>query len=617
MLEPPVCLPHCADVSRLELAATPDQIRLILQVHALTETAVPLPASQEAWNPSRIVLDGAPVQSLARDERGTLWTVLPKGVHEIKLIGTAAGTDEVRIAFPLPPHTGTYAGVGWMARGIHSDGTVDASVVLTRSRSDTQPHRKSVESGIPPFFLISRTLRLGLQWEVDTRIQRQTKTGTPVVLSVPLLGGEAITTEGIHVQEGTAQISMGPEEVEKQFSGTLPITAAIRLVAPGGVPWTEVWILDAAAIWRCSFSGLTVVHHQDAGRNFQPRWRPWPGERVVIEVTRPPAVPGRTITIDSARLEMTPGQRFTRSVMDLSLRSSKGGHHQIELPAQANLQTVRIDGKSLPIRQDGRLVSVPLQPGSQTVQVQWQKLTNSLVGLKGPRVNVGGKAVNAAVTFRIPDNRWILFAGGPRLGPAVLFWSYVVVVVLIAVGLGKTDIAPLRTHHWLLLGMGLTQVPSPVGVLVAGWLLAVGYRCRMRPPEKALTFNLMQLFLTALTLAALIGLYTAIEQGLLGIPDMQIAGNHSTRLQLNWTQDRIDGFLPSPWVVSLPLWVYRLLMLAWSLWLAFSLVSWLRWGWGCFSRQQLWKPVRWRFKIKFPAREKNRGEKGGSPTAAG
>jgi hypothetical protein len=617
LLEPPVCLPHCADVSRLELAATPDQIRLILQVHSLTESAIPLPAGQEAWNPSRIVLDGAPVVSLARDEQGTLWTVLPKGVHEIKLIGTAAGTDEVRIAFPLPPHTGTYAGVGWMARGIHSDGTVDASVVLTRSRSDTQPHRKNVENGISPFFLVSRTLRLGLQWEVDTHIQRRTETGTPVVLSMPLLSGEAVTTAGIHVQEGAAQIAMGPDEVEKHFSGTLPITPTLRLTAPKDVPWTEVWTLDAAAIWRCSLSGLTVVHHQDAGRNFQPRWRPWPGEQVTIKIDRPPAVVGKTVTLDRARLEMTPGQRFTRSVLDLNLRSSKGGHHQIELPTQANLQTVRIDGKSLPIRQHGRLVSVPLQPGSQAVQVQWQQLTDSRVRIKGPRVNVGGNAVNAAVTFRMPDSRWILFAGGPRLGPAVLFWNYVVVVVLFAVGLGKTDITPLRTHHWLLLGMGLTQVPSPVAVLVVGWLLALGYRCRMRPLDKALAFNFMQLLLAALTLTALIGLYNAIERGLLGIPDMQIAGNQSTRLQLNWTQDRIDGFLPSPWVVSLPLWVYRLLMLAWSLWLAFSLVSWLRWGWGCFSRQQLWKTVRWRFKIKFPAREKKRVEKKAKPESSG
>jgi hypothetical protein len=51
-------------------------------------------------------------------------------------------------------------------------------------------------------------------------------------------------------------------------------------------------------------------------------------------------------------------------------------------------------------------------------------------------------------------------------------------------------------------------------------------------------------------------------------------------------------------VVSLPQWIYHLLMLVWSLWLAFSLVSWLRWAWGCFSKEHLWKPVKWRRKTK-------------------
>ena len=79
---------------------------------------------------------------------------------------------------------------------------------------------------------------------------------------------------------------------------------------------------------------------------------------------------------------------------------------------------------------------------------------------------------------------------------------------------------------------------------------------------------------------------------------MQIAGNGSTRFQLNWTQDRIEGIMPMPWVLSLPQWVYHLLMLLWALWLAFSLVAWLRWGWGCYSRTRLWQPIRWRRRVK-------------------
>ena len=602
LLEPPPCLPHCADVSRLELAATPDQLRLIMQVHAQVDTAIPLPVTLETWRPNRLTLDNEPVKSLARDDRGNLWMVLPQGVHQIKMTGTTGRVDEIRIAFPIVPHVGTYAGVGWQARGFGPDGRMDATIALTRLQKDNASHNAMPKADIPTFFHVARTLHLGIQWEVTTRIRRITPPGDPVRLSIALLENASLTTAGIQVKAGVAQISMGPQETDAQFSTTIPITPTIRLAAPKDVPWTETWTLDAATMWHCTISGLTMVHHQDAGRNWQPQWRPWPGEQVSIDVTRPESVSGRTITIDRAQLTLTPGQRLSRATLTLGIRSSRGGRHQIQLPDQANLQSVTLNGKSLPIRRDGQLVTVPLEPGAQKVDVKWLQLNDSMNLIKAPRVNVGDAAVNAAVTFQMPDHRWILFAGGPRLGPAVLFWSYVIVVMAAALGLGKTDITPLRTSGWMLLVLGLTQVPAVFAVLVVGWLLALGYRCRTDAPGKPLAFNLTQVLTVIITIAALSALYSAIERGLLGIPDMQIAGNHSTRFQLNWTQDRIGGTMPTPWVISLPRWVYRLLMLAWSLWLAFSLVSWLRWGWRCFSKEGLWKPIKWRRKAK-PAKD--------------
>jgi hypothetical protein len=57
-------------------------------------------------------------------------------------------------------------------------------------------------------------------------------------------------------------------------------------------------------------------------------------------------------------------------------------------------------------------------------------------------------------------------------------------------------------------------------------------------------------------------------------------------------------------VLSVPLFVYRSLMLLWALWLAWSLLKWLRWAWQCFSMGGLWHPINWRRK------------KGASKTAA-
>ncbi len=597
LLEPPPCLPHCADVSRLELTATPDQLRMILMVNAQVETAIPLPASLDTWRPNEITVDNGPTGQLARDERGTLWMVVPPGVHRVKLTGPAGPGDEIRIGFAMVPHLATYAGVGWRVQGIESDGRMAANIALKREAGAAAAPGERTKLQLPAFFEVSRTLHLGLQWEVSTHIRRLTAPGQPALISIPLLPGAAVTTAGVQVEDGRAQVSLGPQEMETGFSATLPIGPMISLTAPQGVPWTETWILDAAAIWQCSISGLTVVHHQDADRNWQPQWRPWPGETVTIAVSRPEAIPGRTMTIDRVHLGLMPGSRISKAELTLDIRASRGGHHQLELPSEINLQTVAVDGSALPIRQEGRHIKVPLKPGAQTVRLKWHQLTDSLVRIRAPGVDVGDAAVNVDVTFHMPDQRWILFAGGPRLGPAVLFWSYVIVVIMAAVVLGRTTLTPLGTIHWLLLGLGLTQVPAALALLVVGWLLALGWRCR-RAPGQTWAFNGGQLLLAIWTAAALAALYMAVEQGLLGIPDMQIAGNHSTRLQLNWTQDRIDGFLPSPWVVSLPHWVYRLLMLGWALWLAINLLSWLRWGWACFSTKGLWKPIAWRVRFK-------------------
>ena len=120
---------------------------------------------------------------------------------------------------------------------------------------------------------------------------------------------------------------------------------------------------------------------------------------------------------------------------------------------------------------------------------------------------------------------------------------------------------------------------------------ALGLRRKLPLENGWVSFNMTQIILVAWTMAALIGLYIAIQKGLLGIPDMQIAGNGSSHRLLNWSPDRIGPVIPQPWVLALPLFVYRILMLLWALWLAHSLLKWLRWGWRCFSEGGLWKRI--------------------------
>jgi hypothetical protein len=204
-------------------------------------------------------------------------------------------------------------------------------------------------------------------------------------------------------------------------------------------------------------------------------------------------------------------------------------------------------------------------------------------------LDLGTDSVNQNIRVLMPRNRWVLLTGGPRLGPAVLFWSYIAVILLVAIGLGRTRLTPLAWWQWLLLGLGLTQVPLLGAGVIIGWLLALGLRRKVPEDIAADRFNTVQILLAALTVMAAVALIAAIQKGLLGLPEMQVSGNGSTAYNLNWYADRVGSATAAIWILSVPIYVYRLLMLAWALWLAFSLVGWVKWGWGSFTTGGYWK----------------------------
>jgi hypothetical protein len=163
--------------------------------------------------------------------------------------------------------------------------------------------------------------------------------------------------------------------------------------------------------------------------------------------------------------------------------------------------------------------------------------------------------------------------------------------VALAMALGRVTWTPLRARHWFGLGVGLTQAPLPAAALVVVWLLALGWRGRLSEAARTrsvLAFDALQILLAGLSLLALAALFYAIQTGLLGSPEMKIAGNGSLPGALRWYQDRSDAVLPRPWLISLSLWYYRAVMLAWALFVAQALVGWLRWGWRQWADGGYW-----------------------------
>lgn len=606
----PACAPGCVTTPSLRLRLGSDRLELGAEVHADDDGTWAIPGPLASWAPTEVRVDGTSWVGLAQLPDGFLHVRLRPGVHRLEASGPLPPGDSFTLQFASVPRRARADAAGWDVSGLRADGPPDASILLSR-RLPSGPGGRGVSEGgrYAPWLEITRTLGFGVSWTVQTTIRRLTPLGAPVAVRVPLLPGEAPTRAQLVVEKGEVAVSLGADEVETSWQSTLEQTEEITLHAPEGRPWSEVWRLQCSSIWSCAALGLPPVQRA-AGDVFEPAYRPWPGESLQVRLAHPAGAPGQTLTLDSVGLEATPGTRLERALLHVQARSSREQPLVLRLPEQAEVQQVLVDGSERPLRPEKGELRVTVPAGRHAIAVRWQQERGIGTVYSTPRVGVSGPAVNVTQTLRLPPSRWILFTWGPAWGPAVLFWPYLVFLLALATGLGRMPGSPLTSAQWVLLGLGLSQISALGALVVAGFVFALAARGR-KQPESDGAFNLSQLGLALWALVSLVLLYTAIQRGLLFTPDMQVAGNGSTDDTLVWYADRVAEEMPSAGVASLPLWVYRVGMLAWALWLAASLVRAFGWGWRAFAEGGLWRKIVLRRPSPPPGREPK-----GDPSAA-
>jgi len=614
LLEPAPCFPNCAGSPHIAVQLEQERLRLVYTLHLATRATVPLPVVSERWQPREVLLDEQPAQVYR--EAGSLWLLAPEGVHRVVLEGPAPRALSFQISLPLASKRAAVVAPGWNIQGIAADGRLEGAIHLSRLQQPDAPEQagQAEQAGltyrIPPFLHVERKLALGLTWEAVTTVRRVTPTGEPVVLEVPLLTDEAVLTEAVEVKEGRIRLNMAPAEREVSWRSKLSPRAEILLTAPQNVPWVETWTLSASPIWDLAIEGVPATRNLDGQDTWAPVWRPWPGEKVTVAVTRPKTAPGASMTIEDVALASKVGSRLDENKLTLRIRASKGSRQTLRIPAEAEVLAFRNQEREFPkLGEKPGELTFPVTPGLQTIDLEWRQPRAGSTLLALPEIHVQHPAVNVSLRLSVPQDRWTLFIwGGTRQGPAVLYWSYLAGMLALAFALGFLPWSPLKRWQWLLLGLGLSQVDIVSAGLAVAWLVALGVRREHFPRYGWFWYNAMQVALVAMALLGLSGLYDAVHQGLLGHPEMQIRGNGSSWQQLIWNQDRVADLLPQPTALTVPLYVYRLVMLAWSLWLAASLLSWLRWGWDSFAQGGLFRRVQFGFKFSPLAKSGKPGQ---------
>ncbi|NJK91042.1 MAG: hypothetical protein HC904_03930 [Blastochloris sp.] len=421
-------------------------------------------------------------------------------------------------------------------------------------------------------------------------VTRLSPPGKAISLRIPLLRGENVLSSNVVTKDGFMEVRLGAFDQSFSWESELPVTEKIELSTRQDDTWIERWSLVASPVWNVALEGLPPLFEQSQAE-LVPTWQPWPGESVALLISRPEAVSGATITAHKIRHETNLGRRQRSSELDIELQCSLGEDFALELPAQAEITRLTLNGSVLPVRKDGDKLMLSLRPGSQTVSVQWKNPTELGVLTRADSVKLPVETSNIRSTLRVPEDRWVLWTQGPQQGPAVRFWPVLALALLVAWVLTRIPGSPLATSAWFLLLIGLTQVNLTASLAIVAWLFLLAWRGRESFQKlPAWAYNLLQIVVILFTLASL-GIFVSVAAaGLLGRPEMFILGNGSSSALLQWYQARAGEMLPQPALISVSIWWYRLLMLAWALWLAMSLLRWLKWGWTQFSTGSMFRP---------------------------
>ncbi|VAW65269.1 hypothetical protein MNBD_GAMMA11-333 [hydrothermal vent metagenome] len=594
LTKPAECLPQCASIESMSIDLSAQQLNISLRIHAQEDTLLPLPVPVKQWQPEKIRVNGQKTTGLIRKDDSTLWLRSTKGTHLVSITGRVDHLNQLQFSFPLKPHYIDVKNNDWSSEGMEKEAHKITALTFIRDadKSGTAITDEIEQSEIPVYAEVTRTIELGLDWQITTHVRGISGSAYPVIINIALLKGESVITDNIKVKEQQAIITLNNRNSSVKWISRLETGNQIKLHASEQGTFIERWMLDSGPIWHVSFDGTPVIYHQRQGNNWRPEWKPWPGENLTLYINRPRGVKGRTLTIDNSTLAFTPGEQMSAVKLSFNLRSSLGGQHVIQLPEDADLQSVSINGTNVPIRNMKEGLSLPVSPGNQSIEINWRETRGISSVYSSSSVNLGIDSVNNHISIAPGYERWVLFTSGPTIGPAVLFWGVLIVILIIsfALGRGHSKNTPLNTLQWLLLGAGLSA-SGPWGlVVIAVCIFALSARGKLDTRELSRPlFNFMQIILLMLVFISAITLLFVIQQGLLGSPDMQITGNNSSPYLLNWFSDRIEKTVPQASIVSVPVYIYRLLMLVWSIWLAFSVIKWAQWGWSNYIKTEYWR----------------------------
>ena len=573
LTQPPICLPDCASIQSVGVSIVDDILEIELDMSAGANISLPIFGNRSVWLPSTVMIDEKKA-TLNIDRSGRLWVMLESGVHKLTLKGSIKGNEQIVLSSLLPIHNLQTKSIekSWKIS------TDNRSYIEINNLSEFKAKEKK-KSKIEPLVEIKRTLYFGQRWYIDTEVRLLNQINKPHTLSYRLLPNESVLDKDIEQKKSSVIIHLDSRNSYYKWRSSLPITQTLELGLSKDSRYIEIWQMDISAIWNVNYTGIEPIEQLKTGSILMPRFRPWRGEKLKLTIQKAKAIRGENLTIESSHLNIIQSTRYRDIKLELNIKSSKAGQYSINIDGITKLKPTVINGKTHYLKINEGKVTIPLQAKAQKIKLSWREEIGADNSYIFPTIDLNKPSVNSNISLTMPYNRWILWTNGPTIGPAVLLWGVLLAVLLFALIIGRVKGIPLKTSDWLLLGVGVSTTSVFVIIPIVIWIFAIKLRAEKGEELTGKIRFLAQFSLVILTIIALGSIITAISIGLLGNPDMMIMGNNSYGNYLHWYSDRVSSQIVEPTLFSVSIWFYRALILIWSIWIAFSLIKWLKWTW--------------------------------------
>jgi hypothetical protein len=570
----PACAPHCTSIAQASLRGEGDRLVVELQAHAQTRAALVLPSDTEQSLVLTEVSVGSQSQPAVLRSGEQSWLMLPQGVSQVRLVYIAR-TNAGALRFEQIPGRIAMERSGWSFSGISRQrldtGVLGWNADAASGPKQTASDQKQPELQAPAFVRVSRLLVLAAKWEVHTTVERIAPAKGAFVAPISLLDGEQPRQDLPRNGQNQIEVSFAPGQDTVSWQSDLPSQSPFKLSAPA-LSGIETWTVQAGSRFHVQATGLPAL--ADNASSFQPL----PGETLTLVVSEPNPVQGVAVAVDNATLTQQWGPRGQSLSMQLVVRATTSSDLAIDVPKAVDLISVSRDGA--PVAgvkvENGKLV-LPASPGIASWALEWRSPQAPGLRIGTEKFAIHAPVANLHLNHVPGEDRWILATPGPGKAPAVAYWPWLLVLLGLAVTISRWKHSPLSALSWILLGIGFSVAAPWKIAIVGGWLVAMKARLDYsRTLHERRWFNLYQAFLVLWTIVAVLTMAWALPQSLLASPDMRIFGQSGATLP--WFVDQVAAgqAWASAYVISFPMWVYRALMLAWSLWLALSAIRWLK-----------------------------------------